>query len=486
MATKKILGLVGYTDKGDWVDGYTFEDSGETITGYDANDIVHTDKGIFVSKVDGNTSDPDTDSTNWQMWVDASGLAGAENVNADLVGNTFKVTNREGVTKELDIEALVTEEEKVTVQLASEVSSVSVAGIVLSVYINHGETPTTYTTDAEGKATFSVPIGAYYEVHFPDFADTEEISPIGYTATLPSRTIEATYKAYEGVKAQITVQAQKHEDGVSSVLEGVVLSVKIEDGEAVEYTTDAEGKASFEVAIGKTYTVTMPKVDGYYVADGVYEHTHHATTAAHTIHIMYHQYRVGIFILDKDGKDYTLAEWQAAGKTADEAVLLECSTELLHDNDAVVYFDPVAMSQRSYKSYQWQNAYTQLSTVKSQQTYDGVGQTTNAITEAASIGGSVPAATHARSHEIVIDGETMYGYLGGCLQWVQLWANKEAVDEVLTALYGDTTMLLNDYTANKWTADQSGVGNAWYFTSQPGISSYNKSLQCAVVPFFAY
>lgn len=72
MATKMNLGIVRFTDRGDWVKGYSFtsEVSGDKVTGYLTNDIVHTSKGIYGSLVDNNTSDPDTDVTGkWRTWL---------------------------------------------------------------------------------------------------------------------------------------------------------------------------------------------------------------------------------------------------------------------------------------------------------------------------------------------------------------------------------------------------------------------------------
>ena len=66
------LGIVGFTDKGDWVSGYNYTkaSTGETVTGYNVNDLVHTAKGIYCSKKAGNTSNPDNDSVNWKAWID--------------------------------------------------------------------------------------------------------------------------------------------------------------------------------------------------------------------------------------------------------------------------------------------------------------------------------------------------------------------------------------------------------------------------------
>lgn len=69
---KVKLGIVGFTDKGDWVSGYNYTkaSTGETVTGYNVNDLVHTAKGIYCSKKADNTSNPDNDSVNWKAWID--------------------------------------------------------------------------------------------------------------------------------------------------------------------------------------------------------------------------------------------------------------------------------------------------------------------------------------------------------------------------------------------------------------------------------
>lgn len=65
-----ILGQIGFTDKGVWQSGYSYTDGSTKVTGYDKGDVVHTDNGVFASKVDNNTTDPDVNTTNWEPWVD--------------------------------------------------------------------------------------------------------------------------------------------------------------------------------------------------------------------------------------------------------------------------------------------------------------------------------------------------------------------------------------------------------------------------------
>lgn len=64
MASEKItLGTVFITDQGTWTSG----------TAYETNDIVHTDKGVYMSLIDNNTDEPPTD--NWRTWLENSSVS---------------------------------------------------------------------------------------------------------------------------------------------------------------------------------------------------------------------------------------------------------------------------------------------------------------------------------------------------------------------------------------------------------------------------
>ncbi|MGM9697093.1 MAG: hypothetical protein ACI3Y0_00395 [Prevotella sp.] len=62
----------GYiTDRGKWIDGFSETVEGKLYTGYALNDIVHTDNAVYLSLVDENTTNPDTDTTaSWRKFVD--------------------------------------------------------------------------------------------------------------------------------------------------------------------------------------------------------------------------------------------------------------------------------------------------------------------------------------------------------------------------------------------------------------------------------
>lgn len=92
-----VVGNVAFSDKGAWVANYSFESEGETITGYDANDIVHTSKGVFASLVDGNTSEPSDTSANWRLWLDKTPTVKAQNA-ADDANKAASLANTAAAT----------------------------------------------------------------------------------------------------------------------------------------------------------------------------------------------------------------------------------------------------------------------------------------------------------------------------------------------------------------------------------------------------
>lgn len=478
MEVKDIkLGHVAFVPKGKW----------DAAATYGKYSLVEHDCSVWYAKTDNVGVEPAEDSLAWGKMIDGGNLKDALNVNAELDGNVFKVTNRDGETRELDIEALVTEEEKVTVRISSEVASVSASGVTIAVYANHGSAAVKYTTDENGEVSFGAPMGSYYEIDFPEFADAEAISPVGYTATLPTRLIEVTYKAYEGEKETCVVEVKKDVDGTASAYEGVGVTVQIGDDAAVQYTTDTEGKVTFLCAAHKQVTVTMADLsaEGYYLHHSHQKRTFTVYTGGHTEHVTYYQYQVGAFIVDAEGKEYSLDDWTAAGKTKDEAVLIKVSTNNLAKNSALVYFDPVMMSERSYEKKQWYKSNTNFPSIAYGQTYNGIEHTQLMVEDAAELGPDPsPAAEYTLSFSKEVGGVTFNGYLGAALQWVELWANRSYVDEILTALYGSDTKLLSTFTDWKWTSDQNNATYAYNFTSSP-LNDF-KAFSVSVVPFYAF
>lgn len=237
--------------------------------------------------------------------------AEAEKVNVTLGGSVISVTNRDGVTKTVDV---VNTDEKVNVTITSSVSSIKVSGVKINVFINNGKTPQTYTTNSEGKVSFVVNRGNYYQITFTEYGNAQPIAPVGFTAVLATRNIDVEYKPYdEDSMENVVVTVTKYTDGTGAAYEGVPVSI-VYDGKDIGGTTDAEGKVSAFIPYGKEYIVNVDNVNGYYIRNNKNKRVYTARLPERDISYTMYPFKTDVFILDATGAEYTLEEWQATGK----------------------------------------------------------------------------------------------------------------------------------------------------------------------------
>ena len=92
----------GYlTDRGTWQSGFKETVDGIEFTGYALNDIVHTTRGVWLSLVDDNTTDPDTDATgSWRRLLDKQEAmdfvrSNQPQIGADGYGYVYNPTTRQ-------------------------------------------------------------------------------------------------------------------------------------------------------------------------------------------------------------------------------------------------------------------------------------------------------------------------------------------------------------------------------------------------------
>ena len=72
-------GAAAMHDRGTWVNGFSESINGITYQGYAYGDIVHKASGVYMSLVDGNTTDPDTDTTSsWRTYLDKTDTSAVE------------------------------------------------------------------------------------------------------------------------------------------------------------------------------------------------------------------------------------------------------------------------------------------------------------------------------------------------------------------------------------------------------------------------
>lgn len=414
----------------------------------------------------------------------------AERVNAELRGNMLVVTDRNGDVSTLDFEQWDLEE-RVNITMTTSVVGVSVKGVSVNVFLNGSSAFTKYTTDADGKVSFTIPRGTIYKIAFQELKGCDPLPSLTYTAALRVRDINVEYKPISDEQASVIVTIDKAENGSVSPFGGVAVTCAIANGDTITTETDSEGKVTFRVPYNKKYKITAAQKDGYYAFRGVYEKNNVADVTEHNLYFHYYPTTSGVFILDATGAQYTADEWQAAGKTAgEEAVLIKLVTQNLANGNNCFGFSPAAL-QAGYPSKQWCTQNTQFNNIpldgnniKDALYYDGEKQSKLVREEAEERGLSVPLFTYAYEQTVDLADVQLHGFILSVGQMAEANVNKTLVDEVVKMLHGSNAKLFSLlFSRWKWTSLQCDATSAWSFSFK--LNSNSKLVSYMALPVFA-
>ena len=418
-------------------------------------------------------------------------IIGAERVNAKIEKGVLTVTDRNGSEKSVDVGDVA---EEVTVHVTSSVASINPAGIKINVFINNGKTPQTYITDNDGTTTFSIAKGNYYQITFTEYGNAQPIAPVGFTAVLATRNIDVEYKPYDEESMEnVVVTVTKYTDGTGAAYEGVPVVVTV-DRKNTTYNADAKGQVSLYVPYGKEFTVNVENQDGYSVSLNRNTRTYTASVPQRLIDYKMYQFRAGIFIVDGNLNEYYLEEWQAAGKTADEAVAIKVAdanltlnrgTFMIRISDMLA---PTALPNKTWctQNLQFDSIALDGNNTKDANYYNGESSSFLVRQEAVERSLSVPAFDYAYEQIFSIAGHELHGFLMSVGQDYVHIANIGIIKQVLTALHGEEkatayyNFVMKQY---RWTSTQNNATYAWLCSSS--AYSYGKSFWCYVLPVFA-
>ena len=429
--------------------------------------------------------------TNNAIQAAETATAGAETCNVTMQGSTISVTNRHGETKSVDV---INTDEEVTVTIASSVDSIKVTGIKINVFLNNGKTPQTYTTNAEGKATFVIARGNYYQVVFPEYGNAQPIAPVGYTAVLGSRNINVEYLPYdEDSMEKVIITATKYVENVGTAWEGIPVIVTV-DKKATTYQTDEKGQVTVFVPYKKEYTVVINDQDGYNVSFNKNSRTYTANVPQRLIDYRFYQFKAGIFVVDANKNEYYIEDWVAAGRNADDAVAIkvaDASLSINHGTFCIRTSDIKNVSKLISTSWCTQNLQFNSialngNNVNDANYYNGESSSYLIRQEAQERSLSVPAFDYAYGQIFNLGGEDLHGFVMSVGQEYVHVANIGIIKQVLETLYGET--VATDYynfvmKKYRWTSTQNNATNAWYYSSS--ANGNGKSSSFVVLPVFA-
>ena len=459
------------------------------MSGEDKEKLDKIDLNALTASI--NAANTAANNTNTAIQAAENATTGAETCNVEMVGSTISVTNRNGETKSVDV---INTDEEVTVTIASSVESISVAGIKINVFLNNGKTPQSYTTNAEGKATFTIDRGNYYQVVFPEYGNAQPIAPVGYTAVLGSRNINVKYLPYdEDSMEKVIITATKYVENVGTAWEGIPVIVTV-DRKDTTYQTDAKGQVTVFVPYKKEYTVVINDQDGYNVSFNKNSRTYTANVPQRLVDYRFYQFKAGIFVVDIDKNEYYIEDWVAAGRNADEAVAIkvaDASLSINHGTFCIRTSDIKNCSKLISTSWctqdlQFNSIALNGNNVNDANYYNGESSSYLIRQEAQERSLSVPAFDYAYGQIFTIGGEELHGFLMSVGQEYVHVANIGIIRQVLETLFGETVatdyynFVMNNW---RWTSTQNNATGACGYRSR--ASGSTKSGSGVVLPVYA-
>lgn len=418
-------------------------------------------------------------------------INGAETVNAKLENYILSVTDREGNTSEINLNA----DETVNLTITSLVESINVANIKVNVYLNNGKTPTTYTTDSTGHITFNVERGTLYRIEFNEYGNAQPISPISYTATSGMvREINVEYKPYDEESSEkVIVSVTKYTDGVGSAWKGITVNCTI-DSTTTPYSTDSNGQATIYVPYNKEYTINIDNQDGYNVNFNKNSRTYTANVPQRLVDYRFYQFKAGIFVVDSSKNEYYIEDWVAAGKSSDDAVAIkvaDVSLSINHGTFCIRTSDIKNVSQLVSKQWciqnlQFNSIALKGNDVKDVNYYNGESSSFLIRQEAQERSLLIPAFDYAYNQVLSIGGENLHGFIMAVGQEKAHSGNINIIKQIIETLYGKevATNYYNFVNNNsRWTSTQNNAMNAFRFIA----AEYNegKTYKHVILPVFS-
>ena len=416
----------------------------------------------------------------------------AEKVDASLDGNVLTVTNRNGEKKSVD---LTDSDEHVTINATTKVSDASMEGLVINVYINNGAAPQQYTTDSNGQAEFSVVKGSTYKVVFPYVKGCNPINPVQHVASVGNRIIDAEYVAEVIRYEHVTVWMNKeNDDNVLMPWESANVYVTI-SGKKTTYTTDSSGKVTFDVEYGKSYNVSVEKLEGMYEQYDRYSNTRTAIADSYRFKFVYRKYQSGIWLVDDNNKHWTFDDWDASGKDNSHLMFVCIKTLNTQRYNGDIYISIDNLSEfAKFENKQWCPSNVQFKNIpldgrNNSDTqyykfvYNGLLATQTIIAEGDERNLQTPACDYCYSMTISNSDLNYQGYLPTIDQWNTAWQNIDMVVEAVNMKYPELHASRQNFSGNKWTSTQNNASFSYYFNTGVGINI--KSDWYLAIPFFA-
>jgi len=481
-------------------------DSGKKASDFAEAGHSHTDKADKVTgATNGNFAGLDSNGNLTDSGKKASDFAAAShshNYQEPLVsGTNIKTVNGQSILGSGNIDIAQSVVENVVIKLTAPTAVDWTQLTVLVQNISAG-TSTQLALSANGECSTNIPMGNLYEITLPSVGQYTDPLPVTYTAIGATRNIQHNY-SYDAVGTELVkIQAHvAHPTATVASLSGLTAYATDTNSNVYSGTFNASGYCEISIPYGKSYTLTMPELQGL-----VHDHNadHHVSgVPARNVLIHYTEIPIGCFGIDANGKHYTAAEiaelpdkdiivfvgyndlqlttmdrgdgthgcgimWKVTSEVASKSW---ANQNIEFDHNRLPYVASEAAATNAPCSGR---LYTEtiLEILEDMQT-DSQNQNPTLTAE---------AATYCASKTAQCGGVDLQGFMGNFFEYKWPFVtNKTLIQEVYTAL-GKTAPAV--WSGNWWTSYQGSAQNAVILNNGSFFSNDYKTYSYSVLPLY--
>lgn len=256
----------------------------------------------------------------------------------------------------------------------------------------------------------------------------------------------------------------------------------IMNGVTTSYTTDANGYIVFTAALGTTYTVVAPNIEGYATPKSV---SKVANSNQRYINFAYRLYTSTLVVIKSDGSEVPFSLWNIADNN--DAVLLKLETSA--GNCCFKVHNAIGTNKKWASINMQFPSLPYLDQAGATADYDGVGNSQKIkddydilVTTNPSL--TIEAWTYCHDETVTINNVPYNGFLPAAGQLVAVKNNIYDINNALSTLGGNQLAITS---GSWWSSSQFSNEIAWSMKMDGSLSKdRGKNGDSQVLPFFDF
>lgn len=340
-----------------------------------------------------------------------------------------------------------------------------------TVTVTYGENGNSQQTWQGSELTFQIPMGVEYTV---------SVSAIEGYSTPNSETHTAIIGNTRNVT--FTYQSEFLTVNVTGVPSGFTITIS---GVGSQTSTSQVHKVPY----GTQYTVSASKVNGY-TAPSNQQFT--AGQDNRTVTMAYTEIVNGVFVYDNTGGLTPISSWDTGNNSSAVGIALITDNTRLVIKKGLSAVNNISWAENLYDTDV--SEITASSASQASTNYAGQNNTDLMISSDPSGTTSNNSAKYCQAQTIIVNGETVNGYLPSGGELADMYNNKSVIENALTTIGSQTIRSLDTgggYTPYLWSSMEYSSYNGWFlswgrsslvFSSTRKNGSYSDTYALPVFP----